>query len=286
MKQKNLHQPFELYVSDLGDLEERILVYHFFEIVQILDGEGVREVNENHFPYRTGDIFLFTPLDCRGFKSNTPTRFCSIRFSEVFLTGYKNVAERHTVSSWLKQLEQLFYQHNRFEQFVIRDETDRAMVTGLIANLVQEFDRKQAYFEDNIQHLITLMLNTLARNISVSTAKRPASQEEEPLINKMLLHIKEHIHAKDKLTISYLAGAFHLSSNYVGEYFKKMTGESLQRYVTVYKMRLVEYKLLYSQSTISQIAEELGFTDESHLSTQFKKYAGVSPAAFRKAKAA
>ena len=33
---------------------------------------------------------------------------------------------------------------------------------------------------------------------------------------------------------------------------------------------------------ISEIAEELGFTDESHLSKFFKKYKGCSPSSFRK----
>ncbi|NSL91149.1 helix-turn-helix transcriptional regulator [Chitinophaga sp. Mgbs1] len=285
MKQKHLHQPFELYISDPGDWEERILVYHFFEIVLILEGEGVREVNRNHFNYRAGDIFLFTPLDCRGFKSSIPTKFCSIRFAEVFLTAYRNQAERATVSGWLKQLEQLFYQHNRFEQFVIKDAADQHMVSSLIAHLVTEFERRQTYFEDNIQHLITLMLNTLVRNIAVPAQHRQTLQEEEPLINRMLLHIKEHIASREQLSIAYLARTFNLSANYVGEYFKKMTGESIQRYITVYKMRLVENKLQYSVSTISQIADELGFNDESHLSSQFKKFAGVSPAQYRKEKA-
>src|SRR3984885_8175885 len=113
MKQKQLHEPFELYISDIAEWEERALIYHFFEIVQILEGEGMREVNENFFSYKKGDIFLFTPLDCRGFKSSTATKFCSIRFSEVFLTDYKNMAMRERITLWLKQLEQIFYQHNR-----------------------------------------------------------------------------------------------------------------------------------------------------------------------------
>jgi AraC-like DNA-binding protein len=68
----------------------------------------------------------------------------------------------------------------------------------------------------------------------------------------------------------------------VGEYFKKMTGESLQHYIMLYKMRLVENKLRFSNLSLSQIADELGFSDESHLSKQFKKYSGHSPNEFRK----
>jgi AraC-like DNA-binding protein len=34
---------------------------------------------------------------------------------------------------------------------------------------------------------------------------------------------------------------------------------------------------------MSEIVDELGFTDESHLNRVFKKYRGLSPSAFRKA---
>lgn len=281
MKSKNLYQPVEIVVSSAGDWKENILVYHFFEILQIVEGAGMREVNENHFSYGAGDVFLFTPLDCRGFTSSVPTRFCSIRFSEQFLTGYKSKAEQQTISAWLHQLENLFYQHNRFEKFVMND-MDAALVTGFVNSLVSEYERKQMHYEDNVRQLTTLILNTMARNVTTLPSINHSRQNEEPLINRMLLHIKEHIGSKEKLSIKYLAGEFNLSANYVGEYFRKVTGESIQQYTMIYKMRLVENKLRYSGLTIGQIADELGFSDESHLSSQFKKYSGHSPLQFRK----
>jgi AraC-like DNA-binding protein len=63
-----------------------------------------------------------------------------------------------------------------------------------------------------------------------------------------------------------------------------MTGESLQEYLTLYKLRLVEDKLNFSPASISQIVDELGFSDESHLSRQFKKYSGYSPVQYRNKK--
>ncbi|RYF74887.1 MAG: helix-turn-helix domain-containing protein, partial [Cytophagaceae bacterium] len=47
---------------------------------------------------------------------------------------------------------------------------------------------------------------------------------------------------------------------------------------------VLEAKVLLFQSTltIGQIAAELGFTDQSSFGRLFRKYAGVSPAQFRK----
>jgi YesN/AraC family two-component response regulator len=283
MKQKALRRSFELYVADMESWYANPLVYHFFEIVQIQEGEGVRIVNRNRFPYKKGSIFLFTPLDCRGFEMEKPTRFCSIRFSEVFLAKCKNAQDRERIRQWLQQLEHIFYHHNRFEQVLIKQPGDCQMIATLIGNMVQEFEAQPSYYEENLQHFITLVLNILARNVSDSVLSRADSPEPEPLINRMLLHVHENINKADKLRVSYLASNFNLSANYVGEYFRKLTGESLQHYITQYKMQLIEHRLANSTLTVSQIANELGFTDESHLSRQFRKHSGgVSPVEFRK----
>ncbi|WP_343305486.1 AraC family transcriptional regulator [Chitinophaga niabensis] len=284
MEHKALHQPFELYVSDMDCWHERPLIYHFFEIVQILEGEGTREVNRNRFPYQKGSIFLFTPLDCRGFDISIPTRFCSIRFSEVFLAQFKNAQDRERIAQWLKQLEHIFAHHNRFQELLIKRPGDCKMISALIGNMVQEYEEKQSYHEENLQHFVTLILNILARNVTEDAETTATGLEPEPLINRMLVHIRQHINDPEKLRVEYLAASFNLSANYVGEYFRKFTGESLQHYITQYKIKLVQQRLAYSTMTIGQIADELGFTDESHLSRQFKKHNGVSPVEYRKNK--
>lgn len=280
MKKKQLYQPIELFVSENENWQESTLVYHFFEIIQIMKGSGERIVNENNYAYKQGDIFLFTPMDCRGFKSTVPTKFCSIRFSEVFLTSdIPSIARTHSLD-WLKQLEQIFYHHNRFESVVIRNANDCQMITHLISNIIIENNQKGLYSEQNIQHYITLILNILSRNI-VTKSTKEITQNEEPLINKILTYIKQNIGNTERLRVKNLSKIFNLSQNYIGEYFKKLTGENLQQYIFLYKMRCVEQRLLYSDYTINQISSELGFTDESHLSRQFKKYNGVSPSKYK-----
>lgn len=282
MKNKYLHQPFELYVSDMEHWNERPLTYQFFEIVQILDGQGTRIVNQNKFSYNKGSIFLFTPLDCRGFESSTYTRFCSIRFSEVFLEQYKSKQEKEKVIQWLKQLENIFTRHNRFEEVLIRHEGDCQMIASLINNMIDEYSNKQSYYDENLQHLVTLVLNIISRNVSRKEVTTLNTTPDEPLINKILVHLHRHIDCPEKLRIKHLAQQFNLSVNYVGEYFKRLTGESLHCYITQYKMSVIEQRLTYSQQAIGQIADELGFADESHLSRHFKKHKGITPVEFRK----
>lgn len=282
MKNKHLYKPFEIYVSDMEHWNERPLVYHFFEIVQIIDGEGKRVLNDNNFSYKTGSIFLFTPMDCRGFESETKTRYCSIRFSEVFLEQYKSSQEKEKVMQHLKQLERIFTNYNRFEEVLIKDDGDCKMIAMLIKNMLEEYNNRPTYFDENLQHLVMLVLNIIARNVAPNGVAASNTQSDEPLINKMLVYLHQHINCPEKLRIKNLAAHFNLSPNYIGEYFKKLTDDSLHCYISQYKMYIIEQRLLHSNLTIGQIADELGFSDESHLSRQFKKHKGITAAAFRK----
>ncbi|MCW3464445.1 AraC family transcriptional regulator [Chitinophaga nivalis] len=278
---RNLYRPFEMVQADLESWSNQPMTYHFFEIIHIQEGSGIRVVNQNRFPYRKGSVFLFTPRDCRGFEVTTPTRFISVRFSDLFVGQCTATAERARIGEWLKQLEYLFFNHNKQEELLIKQPGDCKMIASLMSNMLTEYEQKPAYYESNLQYFVTLLLNIVARNVS-GDSSRNEKTDSEPLISRMVTHIKQQIYYPQELKLEFLATKFNLSANYVGEYFKKQTGESLQQFIICYKLNLVELRVSYSDLTIGEIAYELGFTDESHLSRLFKKYFGMSPAMFRK----
>ncbi|MBT1711205.1 AraC family transcriptional regulator [Fulvivirgaceae bacterium PWU5] len=280
---KVLYQPFEMQVSNLQHWNKEPLIYHFFEIVQIAEGCGRREANRNKLRYSTGDIFLFTPLDCRGFVSEVPTRFYSIRFSEIFLGQDRSPHDQARISLWLRKLQSIFFHHNRFHQLPITDPEDCRTVNSLIQSLAGEYVRKPLRHEENLQHFIMLILNILERNVLAQGAPVIHAHADESVVHQMLMHIQRHIGEPEKLSVDSLAATFNLSATYVGEYFRKYTGESLQHYIVGAKIKRAEQRLLHSNLSLTQIADELGFVDDSHLSKQFKKRYGTSPVKYRKA---
>ncbi|MBC9934109.1 helix-turn-helix domain-containing protein [Chitinophaga qingshengii] len=285
MGERNLHMPFELFEADMSEWQSRPLIYYFFEIIHVWEGSGTRVVNQNRFPYAPGSVLLFTPRDCRGFEVETPTRFTSVRFSGQFLEKAHATEERHRICQWLKQLEYIFFQHNRHEPILVKHTDDCKMITALIRNMVQEYKQRPPYYETNLQHYVALLLNIIARNVS-EEMDFAGQTGEEPLISRMIGYIRQHIYFPDQLKLEVLAAKFNLSVNYIGEFFKKQTGESIQQFIINYKLKLVQLRVENSGLTIGEIADELGFTDESHLSRLFRKYYGVSPAMYRRNKLA
>ena len=86
------------------------------------------------------------------------------------------------------------------------------------------------------------------------------------------------------MKISAMAQKFNMTNNTFSNYFKKKTGESVHRYIILHKIQLIKHRLEYTDFTVSEIAFQLGFTDESHLTRIFKKYVEVTPKKYRQHK--
>ena len=107
------------------------------------------------------------------------------------------------------------------------------------------------------------------------------SAKKTERIDEIYAYIRYNIYDSKKLKIANIARHFHITSSTLSNYFKKETGNSLHNYIILYKLEIVKDRLLNSEFTVSQIAIQLGFTDESHLTRIFKKYCDSTPKQFK-----
>jgi transcriptional regulator GlxA family with amidase domain len=86
-----------------------------------------------------------------------------------------------------------------------------------------------------------------------------------------------------KLTWEEIAAALGMDPFKLGRGFKLSTGMTLHQYVTRCRVRHAMNLLAQGKLSIADIALEVGFSCQSHLTTLFHKHAGTTPGAFRKA---
>lgn len=82
-----------------------------------------------------------------------------------------------------------------------------------------------------------------------------------------------------RVTLDNLAQELHFRPDYICKYFKKKTGVNLVDYILQYKV-LKARALLGAGESVSAVAEQLGFSSDSHFSKTFKKYTNISPSSF------
>ncbi len=87
---------------------------------------------------------------------------------------------------------------------------------------------------------------------------------------------------KNKLCIDELAKSCKLSSSHFLRLFKEHTGMPPLAYQQVLRIEHAKVSLVTTQYTISEIAEQTGYSDPLYFSRVFKKFTGVSPMKYRK----
>lgn len=83
-------------------------------------------------------------------------------------------------------------------------------------------------------------------------------------------------------TVASLAAAVAMSRSAFAARFKELVGESPMQYVARWKMNLALRWLKEEDTTVSKLADRLGYQSEAAFSRAFKRFIGVSPGAVRR----
>jgi len=273
------YKPFEIQEIELTDWKQRPVKNSFFELVLIKEGQGTQCINYNEHQYNKGSIFLLPPLKCHSFSIEQPTKFVFLKFTDTFFKSVNHIAIDR--NEWFKEASYILSNYNQLPGDIIKNEVDRNHLESLISMILQE---SRNYGESSINlvtSLMTSVLELLIRNIKKSSYFELPKNNSDDRITKMLTYINENLDKTELLKVENLSDVFIMSPTYVSEFFKKQVNIPLREYIIKAKLKQVEIRLLNSDFTLTQIADELGFTDVSHLSKTFKRYAGTSIREFK-----
>ena len=81
---------------------------------------------------------------------------------------------------------------------------------------------------------------------------------------------------------SYLSQQLHYDYTYMANIFSETEGMTIERFYISYRIDRVKELIVYDEKTIKDISYQLNFSSVSHLSQQFKKITGQTPALFRR----
>lgn len=125
-------------------------------------------------------------------------------------------------------------------------------------------------------------LTTAMDEIFDAILRKQNESREEPKpqwVDKMVVFIEEH-YKDENLGLTEVSAAFGITPSYATRVFKQYTGRGI--YETIQHVRLTAAKaLLYTDMTMKQIAETVGYTSFLSMNRAFKKYEGTTPSRFK-----
>lgn len=155
----------------------------------------------------------------------------------------------------------------------------------LVASLIMGLDREAAKGcpEGNsyAESLATMLGVHLARNYA---AKPLRIRDPRGALNRhQLARVIDFVHAHfaQDIPLSALATVAGLSSYHFARLFKQSTGLAPHQYLVQVRVERAKALLIQSRESVTSIALQVGFCDQSHFATHFKRAYGVTPRAFR-----
>jgi AraC family transcriptional regulator len=90
-----------------------------------------------------------------------------------------------------------------------------------------------------------------------------------------------HTHLNRDLSLAELASVINISPTYFASLFKQAMGISPHQYVIQQRVEQAKLMLLKTDVAIADIALQVGFSSQSHLTQQFKRITGMTPKQIR-----
>ncbi len=233
----------------------------FFELELFHNNEGVSYVEQKRYPCRRGMLLCAKPGQVR--HSDFPVRCSFIRVA---------AGKDAEIDRILSGAPDCFYieDEGRIEELM-------ALFTKLgtlsIGTAARDWDTPHinAKFCELLYRLMRLWQEQgeSAAGAHVSRLTREAYE-----------YINEHF--CEDCSLATLAGALHISPNYLHTVFRQETGQTPFEYVLSRRVEKAKKLIMAGEKSMLEIAMETGFSSQSHFNKIFKKETGRTPVAYRR----
>jgi AraC family L-rhamnose operon regulatory protein RhaS len=263
--------PFFVRVLDADEWRYPLHRHTHYELIYILHGAGTHHLNGQDYPYQADDLFLCSPRDAHRFDIAQPTRFCFLKLNLSFLLAANDT---------FAQVQPLFEGGEAPAPFVF-DAATRAYLRSQIEFCIREFAQRQFLYAQTIHASALSILVLLARARRQQQALAGQGAASDNLVPAIIHYLHAHLRVPAALAVGAIAAHFHLSAGYVGQYFRRHTGQSLKAFIQKSRIRAIQLQLEFSDKTVSQLAFEYGYADESHLTKAFRAQLAQTPTLYR-----
>jgi AraC-like DNA-binding protein len=103
---------------------------------------------------------------------------------------------------------------------------------------------------------------------------------KDPRLIDIFAYIKDNL--GDDLSNKILANVANVSEDYVGQYFKMLTGINPQDYIEYQRMEKAVNLLRTSKKSIREIGKDVGYKDTAYFCRRFKMMFGIPAGKMRR----
>ena len=130
------------------------------------------------------------------------------------------------------------------------------------------------------QLVVEIIRHILLNQLFVEQLATNSTYFKDPRLIDIFAYIKENL-AGD-LSNKKLANVANVSEDYVGQYFKMLTGINPQDYIEYQRMEMAVNLLRTSKKSIREIGHDVGYKDTAYFCRRFKMMFGIPAGKMRR----
>ncbi len=128
--------------------------------------------------------------------------------------------------------------------------------------------------------VVELIRHILKQGLFVEQLATNSTYFRDPRLIDLFGFIKENL--SDDLSNKVLANVANVSEDYVGQYFKMLTGINPQDYIEYQRMEMAVNLLRTSKRSIREIGKDVGYKDTAYFCRRFKMMFGIPAGKMRR----
>mgnify|MGYP000630878073 CR=1 FL=1 len=102
------------------------------------------------------------------------------------------------------------------------------------------------------------------------------------LVKNLLIQKVHKGNIEEHFSVSkYVGKNIHKDYSSISKLFSQVEGITIEQFFILQKIERTKECLVYNEQSLSQIAFNLGYSSTQHLSSQFKKFTGLTPSQFK-----
>lgn len=144
-------------------------------------------------------------------------------------------------------------------------------------------DLKDLYLSTSKKDIFLLkseITATVCQFLSCMNTRNTNLKEHSKCVSDAISFIRKNIRAT--LTVKEVCRNIPCSASALANSFKKELGQSVSNFIEEIVMSEAQSQLLYSNRSIREISESLGYSDQFYFSRRFKKCFSTTPSKYRK----
>lgn len=253
------------------------VIYNFYSICTKKDFKGKLKYGQNSYDFDDGILTFFSPGQVISTELDDDTALAG-----VWLVIHPDLLRSYSLSKKIKEYGYFTYAVN---EALHLSEKEEVMIVNVMRNIEQEYQSAvDIYSQDVIISHLELLLNYSNRFYNRQFITRKSAS------NDLLIHLEEIL--KDYFdsgkvqefglpTVQYISGKLNVSSNYLSDLLRVLTGQSTQQHIHHQLIERAKEVLTTTSLSVSEIAYQLGFEYPQSFSKLFKNKTNISPLEFR-----